>query len=161
MEGTGRRDPIAVFMQEHEEALVYLQRLKKASQDLRKNGYTEKVFAQLLKASAFVDEEVRDHNLKEEQMLFPVIERYVDGPTAVLRQDHQQLAKVYRKLRHGISALDESHDDEVSLIELCEAVDEIVTLMVNHIHKENHILFPLVRKFISTKELRDVAKLLH
>ncbi len=151
-------DPIALFMKEHDEALVYLQRLKKASQDLRKNDFSDKAFNQLIKASSFVDQEVREHNRKEENALFPIIERYVEGPTAVLRDDHIRLGKVYKKLRHGISALDESRDDEIALIELCEAVDEIVTLMVNHIHTENQILFPLVRKFITKKELREAAQ---
>lgn len=151
-------DPIAIFMREHDEALVHLQRLKKASQELRKSGFSDRAFNQLTKASLFVDQEVREHNAKEEAALFPVIERYVEGPTVVLREDHLRLAKVYKKLRHGIAALDESHDDEIAQIELCEAVDEIVTLMVNHIHTENQILFPLVRKFLSKKDLREAAQ---
>ncbi len=151
-------DPIAIFMKDHDEALTHLQRLKRASQELRKNGFSDRTFNQLIKASAFVDQEVREHNAKEETVLFPVIERYVEGPTAVLREDHIRLGKVYKKLRHGIGALDESHDDEIALIELCEAVDEIVTLMVNHIHTENQILFPLVRKFITKKDLREAAQ---
>lgn len=158
MEGMAGLDPIAMFMKEHDEALAHLQRLKKSAQELRKNGFSEKSFNQLMKASSFVDQEVREHNAKEEDALFPVIERYVEGPTAVLREDHIRLGKVNKKLRHGIGALDESHDDEIALIELCDAVDEVVTLMVNHIHTENQILFPLVRKFITNKELREAAQ---
>ena len=158
MDGMAVLDPIAIFMKEHDDALVHLQRLKKSSQELRRNGFAERTFNQLMKASSFVDQEVREHNAKEEEALFPIIERYVEGPTAVLREDHVRLGKVYKKLRQGIAALDESHDDEIALIELCEAVDEIVTLMVNHIHTENQILFPLVRKFITKKELREAAQ---
>jgi len=32
--------------------------------------------------------------------------------------------------------------------------------MVNHIHKENEILFPLVKRFFTKEELRKVARLM-
>ena len=34
----------------------------------------------------------------------------------------------------------------------------MVQLFVNHIHKENHILFPLVQKFLTKDALREVAR---
>ena len=34
----------------------------------------------------------------------------------------------------------------------------VVQLFVNHIHKENHILFPLVQKFLTKDALREVAR---
>ena len=34
----------------------------------------------------------------------------------------------------------------------------IVQIMVNHIHKENHILFPLVQKFLTKDALREIAR---
>jgi hemerythrin-like domain-containing protein len=33
-----------------------------------------------------------------------------------------------------------------------------VQIFVNHIHKENHILFPLVQKFLTKDALREVAR---
>jgi hemerythrin-like domain-containing protein len=41
---------------------------------------------------------------------------------------------------------------------LGEAAEAIVQLMVNHIHKENQILFPLVKRFLTKEELREVAQ---
>ena len=60
------RDPIALLMKEHEEALTKLHQLKKNAQDLRKKGYSEKTFKLLLNAVEYVDEEVRVHNRHEE-----------------------------------------------------------------------------------------------
>jgi hemerythrin-like domain-containing protein len=34
----------------------------------------------------------------------------------------------------------------------------MVQLLVNHIHKENYILFPLVQKFLTRDALREVAR---
>jgi hemerythrin-like domain-containing protein len=152
------RDPIALLMKEHEEALTKLHQLKKNAQDLRKKGYSEKTFKLLLNAVEYVDEEVRVHNRHEEIALFPVIERYVDGPTAVLREDHAKMAKIYKKLSYSIKALKENRDDKTSRHELVDSAEEIVQLMVNHIHKENHILFPMIQRFFTKDEIREIAK---
>ena len=152
------RDPIAIFLKEHDTALVQLQILKRSASEINKNGFTKKAFKQLLKATEFVDEEVRVHNGKEEKALFPVVERYVDGPTTVLREDHVKMARIYKKLHYSIRVLKENHDDKVARQELSEAAEAIVQLMVNHIHKENEILFPLVKRFLTKEELRKVAR---
>ncbi|MDP1677717.1 MAG: hemerythrin domain-containing protein [Bacteroidota bacterium] len=152
------RDPIALLMKEHEEALTKLHRLKKDAQELKKKGYSEKVFKSLLKAAEYVDEEVRVHNKHEEIALFPIVERYVDGPTSVLREDHAKMSKIYKKLNYSIKALKENHDDKTSRLELCESAEEIVHLMVNHIHKENQILFPMIQRFCTKEEIREIAK---
>ena len=152
------RDPIAIFLKEHDTALVQLRILKKSAAEIRKSGYSERTFKQLLKATEFVDEEVRVHNGKEESALFPIVERYVDGPTNVLREEHQRMAKIYKKLHYSIDSLKENHEDKIARQELAEAAEGIVQLMVNHIHKENEILFPLVKRFFTKEELRKVAQ---
>jgi len=152
------RDPIALLMKEHEDALLKLQQLKKAAAELKRKGYSERTFKSLLKAVEYVDQEVRHHNRHEEDALFPIVERYVDGPTAVLREDHARMAKIYRKLHYSIKALRDNTDDRIARLELCDSAEEIVQLMVNHIHKENHILFPMIQRFCTKEELREVAR---
>lgn len=152
------RDPIALLMKEHEDALSKLQSLRKSGQEIKKKGYSEKAFSQLLKSVVYVDEEVRHHNKHEEDALFPLVEKYVDGPTTALREDHQKMSKIYKKLSYSIKVLQENHDDKTARQELCESVEDIVQLMVNHIHKENYILFPMIQRFCSKDELREVAK---
>ncbi|HTR82363.1 MAG TPA: hemerythrin domain-containing protein [Bacteroidota bacterium] len=152
------RDPIAIFLKEHDTALVQLRILKKSASEIKKKGYSEKAFKQLLKAIEFVYEEVRVHNGKEEDALFPVVERYVDGPTTVLRDDHLKMARIYKKLHYAVEVMRENHEDKTARAELGEAAEAIVHLMVNHIHKENQILFPLVKRFLTKEELRKVAQ---
>lgn len=151
------RDPIALLMKEHDDALSKLQVLKKASQEIRKKGYSEKPFKQILKAAAYIDIEVRIHNKHEEDALFTLIEHYVDGPTVGMRDDHRKMAKLYKKLSYSIKALEENPADKTARQELCDSADDIVHLMVNHIHKENQILFPMIQRFCTKDELRQVA----
>ena len=68
------------------------------------------------------------------------------------------MARIYKKLHYSIEVLRENHDDETARVELAEAAEAIVQLMVNHIHKENQILFPLVKRFLTKEELRKVAQ---
>jgi iron-sulfur cluster repair protein YtfE (RIC family) len=123
-------DPIAQLMQEHDEALLKLSMLNKATRSLAENGFSEDAYAKVLLALEFIDEEVTVHNKSEEEALFPVLERYVEGPTELMRKDHQILKKEFVRLRKA----------------------------VNNVHKENHILFPLVQKFMTKDALREVAR---
>jgi hemerythrin-like domain-containing protein len=150
-------DPIAQLMQEHDSALLQLKRLNKAVFSLSTEGYSAKYFGHIKSAMRFIQEEVRTHNRKEETALFPVLERYVEGPTRVMRSDHKKLAKDFLKLRDAIKRMDHNRDSFSAIKQLRTVAGDVVQHFVNHIHKENYILFPLVQKFLSKEELREVA----
>jgi len=151
-------DPIAQFMKEHDEALVQLSSLNKNSRAIAENGFTEDAFHRLLRAVEFVEEEVGIHNSREEEALFPVLERYVEGPTRLMREDHKVLAKEFRRLRRAVDRVTGNKSSKAAARELAGVSQRIVQRMVNHIHKENHILFPLVQKFLTKDALREVAR---
>ena len=151
-------DPIAQLMQEHDEALTQLKLLNKAVSAFTQNGYSSRYFKQISAALKFIENEVGDHNLKEEEALFPVLERYVEGPTRVMRDDHKKLRTGFIQLRKAVDAVQKNKDSFSSIKRMANVAKEVVHLFVNHIHKENYILFPLVQRFISKEELREVAK---
>jgi hemerythrin-like domain-containing protein len=151
-------DPIAQFMQEHDEALVQLASLNKASSAIAENGFTQDAYFRLLRAVEFVEEEVGVHNKREEEALFPVLERYVEGPTKLMRDDHKILAKEFRRLRRAVDRVTKQKSSKAAARDLAAVSKGIVQRMVNHIHKENHILFPLVQKFLTKDALREVAR---
>jgi len=151
-------DPIAELMQEHNDALLQLKRLNKSVQAVRENGYTSRSYRQIQQALRFIREEVSVHNRKEETALFPVLERYVVGPTKVMRDDHKKLKKGFVKLHGAVAKLSRKHDSFGAIRELSAVSKDVVQLFVNHIHKENYILFPLVRQFLEKDELREIAR---
>ena len=81
-------DPIAIFLKEHDEALLHLEKLKRTAVEIKKIGLNNKLLKQLEGSLQFIEEEVMVHNLKEEKALFPVIEKFVEGPTISLKDDH-------------------------------------------------------------------------
>ena len=145
-------------MQEHDEALVKLSMLNKATSSIAENGFSEDAYEKILHALEFIDEEVTIHNRSEEDALFPVLERYVEGPTQLMRKDHQILKKEFVRLRKAVRKVAKSRSDRKAARDLHTTSKHIVQLFVNHIHKENHILFPLVRKFLTKDALREVAR---
>lgn len=151
-------DPIARLMQEHDDALSKLSMLNKATRSLAENGFSEDAWAKLMLAMEFINEEVTVHNRSEEEALFPVLERYVEGPTERMRQDHKMLKREFVRLRRAVRAVARKKSDKRAAKELHEVAKHIIALFVNHIHKENHILFPLVQKFLTKDALREVAR---
>lgn len=151
-------DPIAQFMQEHDETLVQLSSLNKASKSIAEDGFTQDAYYRLIRAVEFVEEEVGVHNKREEEALFPVLERYVEGPTKLMRDDHKVLAKEFRRLRRALDRVTRNKASKAAARDLASVSKAIVQRMVNHIHKENHILFPLVQKFLTKDALREVAR---
>ncbi|MFN0156692.1 MAG: hemerythrin domain-containing protein [Bacteroidota bacterium] len=151
-------DPIAQFMQEHDDALVHLASLNKYSKALAETGFSHDAYKRILSAVEFIEDEVSVHNKSEEEALFPVLERYVEGPTKLMRKDHKVLKKEFLRLRRAVNKVGKRKDDPQAAKELAEISKSIVQLFVNHIHKENHILFPLVQKFLTKDALREVAR---
>lgn len=145
-------------MQEHDEALLKLAMLNKATHSIAENGFSEDAYAKVLLALEFINEEVSVHNKSEEDALFPVLERYVEGPTQLMRQDHKILKKEFGRLRSAVSRVAKTRTDTKAANDLYLTAKRIVQLFVNHIHKENHILFPLVQKFLTKDALREVAR---
>ncbi len=153
-----RIDPIAQLMQEHDEALLKLSSLRKASQSIADKGFTQEAFGDVLSALEFIEEEVSVHNKSEEEALFPVLERYVEGPTKLMRQEHKEMKKEFQKLRRVVTKVGKNQGDREADRELRNTSRVIIQRFVNHIHKENHILFPLVQKFLTKDALREVAR---
>jgi len=151
-------DPIARFMQEHDEALVQLSTLNKATRALVEHGFSMESYRKLLRAVEFIEDEVSIHNRREEEALFPVLERYVEGPTRLMREDHRVLKKEFRRLRRSVDRVGARRKDARAAENLATIARGVVQLFVNHIHKENHILFPLVQKFLTKDALREVAR---
>jgi len=144
-------DPIALLRREHDEALAALDRLESGARNLAAPGARQAVD----QAVAFLDNEVRGHNEREEEVLFPMMERYMPaqaGPTAVMRAEHRELWDLLGSLR---AALAGSAPDPAPVRATGLAV---VDLLRRHIEKENAILFPMAQQMLAAEEMDEVAR---
>jgi hemerythrin-like domain-containing protein len=86
------------------------------------------------------------HFSLEEQILFPQVEDHIghtEGPTAVMRMEHQQMRQVFTEMAEGIT----NHDSE-SYLGLAET---LLMLMQQHNAKEEQILYPLSDNLLSNE----------
>jgi hemerythrin-like domain-containing protein len=151
-------DPIARFMQDHDRALVQLAALNRATRAIAEQGYSDQEFRKVEGALRFIEDEVSVHNASEEDALFPVLERYVEGPTRLMRKDHKTLRREFQRLKKAVDRVSKKPSSQTAASELLETARVVVQIFVNHIHKENYILFPLVQKFLTKDALREVAR---
>ena len=151
-------DPIARLMQEHDVAMEQLSSLSKATKIIEEHGLTPDAKRRVLRALEFIEDEVSVHNTSEEQALFPVLERYVEGPTQLMREDHKVLKKEFFELRRAAIKLTRQARSRAAAEDFSTVAHRVIQIFVNHIHKENHILFPLVQKFLTKDALREVAR---
>lgn len=151
-------DPIARFMQEHDVTLMHLSSLNRATRTLVEHGYSTEAALRVREAVGFLADEVDVHNRHEEEALFPVLERYVEGPTGVMREEHRALKRDLKRLRTSVRKLNTGRPSATTLRAIRSHAQTVIQKFVNHIHKENNILFPLVQKFLTRDALREIAR---
>lgn len=96
-------------------------------------------------------ESVEKYFLKEENVLFPYLERHgLVQPPAIMWKEHDEVRGLRKRLRELV---DSGTVDSKSLFEVSIAIGELFS---NHIYKEHKILFPSALKLLSTEEWKDI-----
>jgi hypothetical protein len=149
--------PIDLLMAEHQIILQNLTSLQtiieKASN--RDNGEIGDLMAQL-KAVVHLLLETESHHKREEDALFPRLERRgVTGPPRIMRLEHDAL----RARKHRLGALVEKGESTAYaefIRELNDAGGYIVANLRDHIFKEDNILYPTAMQTLDPAEWEDV-----
>jgi len=91
-------------------------------------------------------DEVEPHMEKEEQVLFPLIRagqgHLAQMPIHVMVQDHRVVAEALREVRRITGDLVPPAEACTSWINLYKGLEQLEVEFMEHIHLENHILFP-------------------
>jgi hypothetical protein len=98
------------------------------------------------------------HNRKEEENLFPLLERRgiprSGGPLAVMLNEHAQSKQMLAELRPLFD--DVIGGNQAQLAELRAKFDAYATLLAGHFWKENDILYPMARRVMSADDQATV-----
>lgn len=100
------------------------------------------------------------HHLKEEDVLFAEMEKYgmprEGGPIGVMLMEHDE-GRAY--VRNTIEAIERFKNGDLSaLAEMENNLMNYGLLLTNHIHKENHILYPMAEKFLPIDVLKTIGE---
>ncbi len=92
-------------------------------------------------ARTFID---RCHHGKEERCLFPCLERRgiprEGGPIGVMLYEHDLGRQLIRQIEDALKGLGQADNRHLEVIELCESY---ISLLRQHIEKEDNVLFPM------------------
>ena len=161
------------LMDEHKEVTAALSSFEEAMDQLREAGPTREAQEGLSIFFRFIDDHVVTHHLKEEKVLFPLLQER-------LLEIGEHGAGAYRK-----TAIDMMEDDHIRVIQLAAVTFNLLALVARlpdpasrtivldaalaqgkalvelsrlHIFREDTIVFPLAAKHISTGEFTELDK---
>lgn len=135
-----RTEALKGLSREHHEALVLARRASATASD----SHSADALALCSHLTARWQQQFAQHFAREEQTLFPALERAGHGqPVAVARMQHTALRELAERLRQG---------DVLALVLWGNGMDA-------HVRFEERTLFPLAQTVLEPSALTDVMKL--
>lgn len=155
------------FHTEHQKLEKELNQFEEAILTIQKEGITKEADAKLRHFFHYLDEEISEHNQREEKLLFPLLQEkliehgeYSKGEektTAidVLEADHGKALQLTAVIFNFFGLSIRLPDTNSRLIVLDSAIEQGKELVENlrlHSFREETIILPLAHKYISKKE---------
>jgi len=152
--------PIGILLEEHKMLQQITEKLVMLTEKVQRAEIPDSVIEELSQLKHIVDEllEAEKHYLREENALFPVLERHgISEPPAIMWMEHNQLREKKKQLKVLIENFTKMNfsDFKRQLSELAKAVNDMLN---RHIYKENNILFPVAQRVVTEQEWVDMMK---
>jgi len=145
---------------EHDAVKLTLKVLDKICQKIepsRKLGDPQHVDQLLEFFTVFVD---KCHHGKEEELLFPALEQIGvgrdNGPIGVMLTEHQLGREYVQKMKGAFSQF--KTGTAPAAADFTRSARDYISLLDQHIEKENNVLFPLAEKQLSEAKLAELLK---
>jgi len=169
-------DAIRHLLDEHALIMGQLAELRGTVADLAARGEEALPDAMpvLQRAGALMETRLALHARKEEEALFPAMERIIgeEGPTAVMRMEHEDIHGQAERLRATLRELNEvehprldatrehlrrSIAEGASAAAFRDLAERILQLVDMHFAKEEQILFPMAERLLEPAVLDEVS----
>ena len=155
-----RLRPTDVLKHEHRRLEERLGKLSEALELLGDRGAENSVLDRIEETAAHIDREMAVHHRKEEEGLFPVLTPYLDRHLNLDGRiaDHEDLKIMSGKFQ---SAIDECRADDTDLFaaQMLRGYGlYIVHLVLEHLLKEDQILFLVAEHCLSAEEEAEVFR---
>ncbi|MEJ5327921.1 MAG: DUF438 domain-containing protein [Candidatus Bathyarchaeia archaeon] len=152
--------PIRILMEEHRIMLQKAEQLSSIANKLAKVSEMRYVADDIHTvthiAEDFVDSE--KHYLREENVLFPVIEKHgITEPPAIMWMEHDQIRGYKKKLRQLVQDLSEISFEDFKT-QLHDTASLLHNQLSSHFYKENNILFPAALSVITDQEWLEIRR---
>ena len=152
--------PIYVFMEEHDVILKYVEELKNLIQRVGGATSFDDVADEMHRLGYIAEHlmEVEKHNVREENVLFPYLEKHgISEPPAVMWAEHNELKEKKQQLLKLSEILDKIAFKDFAK-QLADIGGYITEALSSHVYKENHILYPAALQTIGDDEWREIRE---
>ena len=157
-----------ILKREHDRALDNLGLLRGASLCLTLSNLTpqsvvrEKGIEHLSKVLDFFDKDLALHFRREEEALFPALEKHLGqekSPTRLLLEEHGEVWRYYHQLKEKLAELQRNGSEAFTAVpaEIQEITSHMEHLLRGHIKKENESLLPIARNLLSEQEIDAIS----
>ncbi|MFP3985496.1 MAG: DUF438 domain-containing protein [Candidatus Bathyarchaeia archaeon] len=156
----GKDHPIYVFREEHKIALQHLDELKSIVQRVVAAKSFDEVGEEIHELEHIAKHlmEVEKHNIREENVLFPYLQKHgITEPPAIMWAEHNEIKEKKKQLLKLLETHDEFAFKDFSK-QLIETANYIADTLSNHIYKENHILYPAALRTIEDEEWKEIRE---
>lgn len=149
--------PTEILSNDHKKVLEKLKVMEQTIKDLKPTD-AKNTLADLRE---FLKKEVALHFTKEEQALFPEIEKFIPregGPVGVMLMEHEDLNRYKYDFIKGIDLLlrDENSVEAPPLIK--ENGTSYINLLREHIYKEDNMLFMMADMHLEEDQIREIMR---
>lgn len=139
-------DPLDILRKEHERVLEILDKIEKELEKRNLKAIKENI--------KVLEREFNKHSLnKEEKALFPEIEKFMPrdgGPTGMMIIEHKDLKE---SIENFNLAIEENNFEKLKRIG-----EHIISLLREHIDKENNILFMMADMHLDNKQKNTILE---
>jgi len=145
---------------EHDAVRLTLRVLERIAQQIEQKGTPDdpQHLDQLLEFfTVFVD---KCHHGKEEELLFPALEQAGvardKGPIGVMLREHQLGRECVKKMKDAFSRIKAGIPQAAT--DFASSARDYITLLNQHIDKENNVLFPMAERLLSEATMAGLSK---
>ncbi len=152
--------PVHILMEEHKLLLAFADELKDVAKGIRGAKGFDSVGGKMEELGHIADhfKESESHYLREENVLFPYLEKHgITQPPAIMWTEHDRV----REIKKNLNKLVDTHEVMVFqdfAEQLGEVALSLADMLSSHFYKENNILFPTALEVVGQDEWKDVRQ---
>ncbi len=152
--------PLWRFIKDHDAMMFWFEEGLKISRELsKKKGYedAEELLEKLREIMEHLKES-ENHDIRQENTLFPVLEKYgVEEPPAIMWDEHSKMKEKRRKVEDLLKEIPSVPYEEF-VTYLQGAFTYLVEIFVKHTQKEQEILYNVALDILSDKDWQDIKR---
>jgi len=152
--------PIARFQEDHRIILALMDQLRRVAGDLKKKGSFAEGRQELSKLEELIEKllEAENHNVRQENTLFPLLERHgLEQPPAIMWMEHTEMKEQKKKLKKLLDQREEMDFDTFADLFLQNSI-LLQEKFANHTLKEKNILYQAALEVLTEEEWKDIKE---